>query len=104
MSKHIAKNTHFLSLLLNTSNDQAIALLYTATPEQLQLLSEIAYNLLELPLNKKAVHLVKAKKQFFETFAHKKLAQAQKIRLLRKHSEHLLTTLLAVKGQLEQLV
>ena len=104
MSKHISKNKHFLSLLLNTSDDQAIALLYTVTPEQLLLISEIAHNLLELPLNKKAAHLLKQKKRFFENIAHKKLAQAQKKRLLHRHSEHLLATLLAVKGQLEQLV
>ena len=50
MSKKINEQKAFLHLLLNTTKEQARALLYTVTPSQILVLSEIALNLLELPL------------------------------------------------------
>ena len=103
MSKHLVKNRDYLMLLLNTSKNQAVALIDSATTEQIALLSEIAYNLLRLPLGKKAARLVKSKQQVFDQLAKKGLGLEQKQRLLRKNYKLILTVLWELKQQLQQL-
>ena len=103
MSKHLVKNKDYLTLLLNTSKNQAVALIDSATTEQIALLSEIAYNLLRLPLGKKAARLVKSKQQVFDRLAKKGLSLEQKQRLLRKNYKLILTVLWELKQQLQQL-
>ena len=103
MSKNVVKNRQYLFLLLNTSKDQAVALIDTATPDQIALLSEIAYNILRLPLDKAASSLVKKNKTLFEQLATAKLSNSRKQLLLSKHYKSLLMTLWALKSQLMQL-
>lgn len=103
MSKHFLKNKEFLHLILHTSNDQALALIDTITPEQIELLSEIAFNILKLPLPKKAKHLVNSKILLFRRLADKKTSKDKKKRLLHKNAKHILLTLWAIRPQLQQL-
>lgn len=100
MSKHVNQNKEFLRLLLTTSRDQAAALVDTITPAQVLLLSEIAFNALQLPLSKKTRSLVDKKKKLFEDIASKTKSKEQKTRLIRKNYKPLLTTLWALKPQL----
>lgn len=103
MSKNVVKNKQYLFLLLNTSKDQAVALIDTATPEQIALLSEISYNILRLPLEKEAATLVKRNKKLFEQLSAAKLNNSRKLSLLSKHYKPFLMTLWALKPQLMQL-
>lgn len=100
MSKLVKQHREFLQLLLNTSKDQAAALLDTVTPEQVHLLSEIAFNLLQLPLSKKGQTLINKKKTLFEFLASKKQTKEQKRKRIRKHYKYILTTLWALKQHL----
>ena len=100
MSKHLEKNKNFLRLVLNTSKDQATALLHTITPGQVLLLSKIALNLSHLPLSKKAERLLEKNKKLFSNLQDKNISTSQKRDLIRKHYKHLLLTLWAVRQQL----
>ena len=103
MSKHFIQNKEFLHLILHSTNDQAVALIDTVTPEQIQLLSEIAYNILQLPLPKKGKYLVNSKLMLFKRLADKKTSKDKKKRLLHKNAKHILLTLWAIRPQLQQL-
>ena len=103
MSKHFSKNREFLHLILHSTKDQAVALIDTITPDQALLLSEIAHNVLQLPLPKKAQHLVNTKRKLFIKIADKKTTKDTKKRIIRKHFKHLLLTLWAIRPQLDQL-
>ena len=104
MSKHLQQNKAFLSLILNSSKQQATALIDTISPEQLYLLEEIAHNLLKLPLNKETAVLVNKNKGLLKKLASKTTSQSNKIVVLRKNFRQLLTTLWSVKQQLEALL
>lgn len=103
MSKNVINNQNFLSLLLSTSKEQAIALLQTSTKDQLLLIAEIAHNILQLPLPKKAKHYVNKKKKIIERLADKKLSQTRKFSLVEKNAQFLLQLLLSIKSQLNEL-
>lgn len=100
MSKLVQQHRDFIHLLLNTSRDQASALLDTITPEQVLLFSEIAFNLLQLPLSKKGQALVNKHKKLFEFIASKKQTKEKKRIRIRKNYQHLLTTLWVLKPHL----
>lgn len=102
MSKNLVNNKHFLALLLSTSKEQALALLYTLTRQQLVLLSEIAFNVLDLPLPNKAQHYVTKKKKLFERIASSKTSTAAKRSAIEKHANYILQVLLALKQQLSE--
>ena len=104
MSKHLQQNKAFLSLILNSSKQQATALIDTISPEQLYLLEEIAHNLLKLPLNKETSVLVNKNKGFLKKLAGKATSQSNKIVILRKNFKQLLATLWSVRTQLEELL
>ena len=103
MSRNITNNKHFLELLLSTSKQQALALLYTATNQQILLLSEIAHNILQLPLPKKAEHYVTKRKKLFEALANTKRNLALKRSSIDKNADYILQVLLALKQQLSAL-
>ena len=103
MSKNVSLNKQFLHLLLTTSWEQGAALLDTVTTPQALLISEIALNLLQLPLQKKAAHLVRKKRKVLQKLADKKVGKLAKRKIIRKHYKFLLDLLLSVKLQLEQL-
>ena len=103
MSKNLIANKHFLQLLLSTSREQALSLLHTTTKDQLLLISEIAQNILQLPLPKKAKHYLGKKKKLIERIASKKLAQSKKLSLIQKNAKYLYLLLLALRLQLSEL-
>ena len=103
MSQTLQQNKEFLHLLLNTTKDQAVALLFTITKSQLDLLTEIVFNLLQLPLPLKARRIVKKSQKVLEAISRKHTSQSRKQSLIRKHYRHILYLLWAVKDQLETL-
>lgn len=103
MSKNLKNNTQFLQLLLSTSKEQALALLYTATKEQILLLTEIALNILQLPLPNKAQHYVTKKKKLFQRLASAKVSKVSKQSIIDKNANYILQVLLSLKQQLTDL-
>lgn len=105
MSKNIIENKHYLTLLLSTTaKAQALALLQTATKEQILLLSEIALNLTHLELPKKAKFYVSKKKKLLERLSSKTLARSRKQALIQKNAKFILDLLLSLKSQLSELL
>ena len=103
MTKNIVNNKNFLELILTTSKEQALALLHTATKEQQLLISEIAHNIFDLPLPKKAKYYVTKKRKLFERIASKKLSRTKKNSLIQKNAKYILLLLWALKPQLSEL-
>lgn len=101
MSKLLEENIHFLYLLLNPPvKIQAEALLDTASNSQIKSLSEIARNLLLLPLNEKGSTVVKKREKLLLKLADKKLSNRVKGRLLSRHRRIILDILSHVKTPL----
>ena len=103
MSALLNSNKEFVHLLLNSSKDQAVALLFTATKAQLDLITEIIFNLLQLPLPPKATRLVKKNIKTLQALSRKQTARSTKQRLLKNHYRDILPLLWAVKSQLASL-
>ena len=104
MSKTLKQNSHFLSLLLTTSKDQASALLDTITTEQVSAITEIIHNLLNIPLGNKPKFIVNKSKKLFEKITHKTTSKDKRRQLIRKNYKIILPLLWSVKIHLEQLL
>ena len=103
MSKNVQNNKSFLDLLLNTSKEQALALLYTLTKPQLALITEIAYNILELPLPTKAQSHINKKKKLFQRLGSAKVSNSSKQAAIEKNASVILHVLHALRQQLSEL-
>ena len=90
MTKLLINNKNYLELLLSTSREQALTLLHTATAEQGLMISEIAKNILHLPLPKQAKRYVKSKKSLLRHLARRSLSKRERQRIIRKHAKYLL--------------
>ena len=102
-SKLLSAEGDYLRLLLTTPNKtQAIALLDTATGSQLDLLAEIAHNLLTLPLPQAVAEnvLENGKRGLLEKIADKSLSKRRRSVLVSRHCKRLLDIFLTVKSYL----
>ena len=104
MSKRILKHKEFLHLLLNSTKDQARALLYTITPEQVSAISEIVLNLLELPLPNTVKTILQRRRKVFKKISDKMLSVRTRTSLIKKHMTLMLSTLHLVKSQLQEVI
>jgi hypothetical protein len=78
MSSNIKNNSEFINLILDSSAEQARALLYTATPRQTHALAEIFYNLLILNLPPAKSKLVKTRQKLLKkVYGLKSIAKRQ---------------------------
>ena len=100
MSKLISQEKHFLHLLLVTSKDQSRALLYTITQTQVLAISEIIYNLLQLPLTPNLKIVVEKRRKTLKYIADKSKSIRIRTSSIKKHMTQLLSTLKVVKSQL----
>ena len=101
MSQLLKGNADYINLLLSTPKRiQAIALLDTATPGQVNTLMEIAKNVLHLPLSPGAKLAIAKRKRFLEDLANNQKSIRSKSRLLSKHHRLILEILSAVKTPL----
>ena len=100
MSKAIKKVGEFLKLLLNTTTNQARALLYTLTPIQTLAICEIAFDLQKLPLTKKVLKELKKRKYLFKKLSDKNLSIKEKISLIQSHHRQVQATLQLVNREI----
>ena len=105
MVSALRDHSAFLTLLLQTpSRKQAFAIINTATPKQIQVLGEIALNLLTLPLTKNAAAEVKRKTRMLKRLSDSTLSIKRKHELLKRHQQDVLDVLYPVTTQLLELL
>jgi hypothetical protein len=98
------KEKVFIKLLINTTSEQARALLYTITDQQSLAISEILYNLPQLPLSTAVQKLLSKRKRVIAKIGNKKTKIRTRKLLIRKHMNQILSTILAVKKELTELI
>ena len=103
MTKNLIKNKSFFNLLLATSEKQGLALLKSITSDQISLLSEIAKNILRLPLPQKAKRLVNKKRKLFQSLAKKDTSKSKKTAAIRRNAAYILMTLWSLREQFKDL-
>ena len=105
MSQLLKKNASYISLLLQTENKkQAYALLQTATPEQTRALSEIAFNLLRLPLGDEAAGEVRNKRKLLKRLSDKDINTKLKSSLIANHRKLMIDVLHPVTEEILKLL
>ena len=104
MSQLLNDNKPFLLMILDTSKDQASAIIDTITPNQVRVISEIVSNLLELPVSKETKSRLTSKQNLFMKLASKRASINAKRKLITKNYKHILLTLWTVKDQLKKLL
>ena len=94
----------FVKLLLRTSKIQAHALLYTATPEQLNFLCEILHNLQQgiFPSSKQVKLILHQNRRLLKSF-HTAPPKSKRSSLIRKHLRYIYKILIGLKKYLLQL-
>ena len=103
MSVKIRKCREFFHLLLSTDKIQALALLKTASEDQLHCITEISHNLLQITLKGEISQKVRKRRHILKHLANKKTSYKAKSKLLYKHSISMLDTLLSFKRQILEL-
>lgn len=96
MSGSIGEESDYIKLLLNTSKLQGHALLDTATTSQIKTISQIARNLLKIPLDESVKEIINQKEKLFLKLGNLKSNVRQKGKLISKHRKFLLSMFLAV--------
>lgn len=104
MSKLLKRETHFLHLLLSTSNEQTKALLYTLTDNQIKCISEISLNLLHLKLKPKIRALVNKSKKNLVKLAGKTLNNKKKLQIIIKNMKKLINIFIAISPFLKKII
>ena len=104
MSKTITQEKEFLHLLLNSTKEQSRALLYTITPRQVLAISEIAQNLLALPLPNTIKSVIERRRRALHKIGNKSVSLRTRSTTIKKHMTQLLNTLKLVKSQLQELL
>ena len=93
MSANINQHSDFLRLFLNTEPYQQKALLFSITPEQLDVLSEIFHNLLTLPLTQEESRFVKRREEVISKLANISKSVRSRRQAVNKHTRQILTVL-----------
>lgn len=89
MSVRLAQQIHFLHLLFTANDKQRRALLTTMSDGQVNVISEIIFNLLEkLPLDKNSQKLLK-RKPYLKKLATIKTSSTRRRSLLKKYSKQI---------------
>ena len=104
MSFNLKKVNNFLHLLLTTTPLQAISLILTATDEQLIAISEIAFNLLQLPLKGKEKENIEKRHKILKKIANKNITAKNKQLLIQRHRKIILNLFLFFKQKLLNLL
>ena len=104
MSNNLNEHSYFIKLLLETSKQQARALLETVTNKQVIVISEICLNLLTIPLDKETASIINRRKQILKKLSNSKLTVKIKRRLIATHYRQISHTLLHIKNQLLDLL
>jgi len=82
MSTYVEQERHFILFLVSCINSQGKLILSNVTDVQIKTLSEIAYNLLELPLSKSEKAFIDKKRTLLNKLSRKKLSTSEKRELI----------------------
>ena len=97
----VEKNRAFLTLILTTTNrQQAIALLETSTPLQIDALSELAIHLPALKVGHRARVVLERRHSVLSYLSKTKISKTKKLEHIRRHRIALLEILTSVKEPL----
>ena len=97
----VGDNKEFFNLVLNTSPQQARALLDIITPSQVKALQEIAENLREVPLTDDILEFIEKRKILLITLSSKKTSIKQATLLLRKNKHQVISILQQIREPLK---
>lgn len=100
MSARLDGCSSFLRVLLTAEKTQAEALLVTASDRQVDCVSEIALNLLKLPLGREAKKMVVKHAKLFKQVADLAASVKKRLVLLQKHAKRIILVLLSVRKRL----
>ena len=103
-SARLTSCASYIRLLLETTKEQALALLSTATTRQIEAIGEIAFNLITLSLPANVKRLVTRSKDLLQKLAKKKISFRSKIRLLKKNCSKFMSLLQKIKTSLLNLL
>lgn len=104
MSVLVKDNANFVGLLLSTTAIQAQALLDTATRKQIRVLSQIAGNLLTIPLAGESKKIVELHQNLLRKISNSNLGQVKKGKIIGRHRKKIIQVLKAVTPILQALI
>lgn len=104
MSVLIKDNSNFIGLLIKTTFIQAQALLDTVTKNQIQVIAEIAKNLLTIPLANEIKEEVESNNKLLRKIASKDIGINKKARIISLHRKKLIKVLRKATPILEALI
>ena len=104
MSQRLHQNQPFLELLLSTHDIQKRALLDTLSPQQVNLISELIYNILyTVPIQNQERKTLQRRKYFKEIAKIKRSIQHRK-KLIKKHKKELFKVLARYRANIVSLL
>lgn len=91
----------FIRVLLSAGTLQAKAILLTASNEQVDCLSEIAFNIRRINLGKKARQLVMKSKKILDTLANLSTSVKRRLEIIQRYVKRIIEIITAVKDRLK---
>jgi len=104
MSKEVVKHKHFLELLLNTHDYQARALLDTVSNDQVDVISEIAFNLNDIKHSDSVQQGMRFQKHLLKKLANRNVSNNKKKIIIRHNRKQLLKVLKLFRRDLLSLI
>ena len=104
MSRILANNRDFVTLLLKAEPKQAKALLDTINRHQTEVLVEILYNIANIAAKKTDRDIVCKRRAIFRKLLSKRISIGRKMKLISKHKQQILKTLSHFKWVLLSLI
>ena len=100
MSNRLRDCASYLRLLLSGNRVQSEAILVTASDKQVECVSEIIRNILQLPVGKKTKQLIIQHKKILVALADKDRTVRKRLDIIQKSHIKILDVLLSVKSKL----
>ena len=104
MSKRLRDCDSYIRLLLSGNQLQSEAILVTATDKQVECISEIIRNILQLPVGKKTKDLITKYNKLLITLSDKNNTVQHRLDIVQKSHSKILEVLLSVKNKLLQIL
>ena len=104
MSRLLQSNSTFLHFLLETSKRQALLILQNTTPEQALVISEVALNLLHLPLTPKEERRVHHHKVLLKKLSKKKITKKAREKIISKNKNSIYDLFKVIQESLFKLI
>ena len=104
MSKRLSNCSSYLRLLLSGSRIQSEAILVTATDKQVDCISEIIRNVLQLPVSKKTEYLINQHNKILQELGNSKNTVRKRLDIIQRSHGKILDVLLSVKSSVLQLL